>query len=82
MRLWVLNIGQRFPPDEHLKIMDLEDCKYAHINTRIRARELFNMYVDIEASYNRMNMRVEEMKRNASKKHSIHELGSRVYINI
>lgn len=78
-RLWVLNIGQRFPSDADLKIMDLEDCRYVHINTRLRARELFNMYVDVEASYHRTNLRVEEMKRNAPKKHSVHELGSREF---
>lgn len=78
-RLWVLNRGEKFPTDEELVCMDLEDCRMVSVTERMRARDLFNKYVDIESSYNRINMRVEEMKRNETKKHANHELGAREF---
>lgn len=83
-RLWVLNYGQNSPTDEELIAMDVTYAEYPdkryveHINRRIRSDELFNKFVNIEASYNRTMQRLMEAQK-VPKKHAIHELGAREF---
>jgi len=89
----VVPMGQRQPTDNELIEMDISDAEYfdkdgvrrfrADIRARLRARELEEKFIDVDASWERNIKRKQEERRlyeaSKAKTHAIHTLGSREF---